>query len=322
MAAMGRSKKVQIFINVVFILLGSLVLACGDAFFTVPCDLVMGGCSSIGVIVQYFVGDSFQVVDLVTWGLELTMLVLSFFFLGKKYCLKTLLATIAYPTFFSILYRCGAGILIQKALETASNETLLVTFVAGIFGGSLVGLGVALTYIGGGSTGGLDVLASICAKFTPIKEGFATLILDATIVIVGMVCFSQDAGNPNWFIRGLIGIIGAALCAFVIQVVFVSTGNYVVCDIICEKKDEILQFIHKELSRGSTLITSQGGYTHEEKVMIRVALPKKESVALKAYIQEIDPYAFLIISPAAAVRGNGFVPFKGGKIDDEEPDRE
>ena len=94
--------------NYALIVLGCFLLAAGDAIFITPFNILPGGIISVGIIVQQFVdaaGIDFQVVDIVTWILQISLLIVSFIFLGKKFTLHTFFATLIYPGIFTILYR-------------------------------------------------------------------------------------------------------------------------------------------------------------------------------------------------------------------------
>ena len=95
-------------INVSLVVLGSFVLAFGNAAFLIPFDLITGGLSSIGIIIQYFLdanGVDFQIVDIVIWTITILLFFVGLIFMGKKFSAHTLLASILYPAFVSLLYR-------------------------------------------------------------------------------------------------------------------------------------------------------------------------------------------------------------------------
>ena len=299
------------FKNIFLITLGCFVLALGDAMFIVPAKLLTGGIASIGIIVQHFItasGSDFMAVDLVTWGLEILCFIIGFIALGKKFAAHTLYASIIYPAFYSLMYRTGWFDFITASLiNNPASEPMMGYLLCAIFGGVLIGLGVAVTFLGGGSTGGLDVIAILIAKFTPIKESLGTFIIDATIVATGIIAMWNS--EPNMMALGLIGIISAFVCAFMIQVVYVSSNCYFVVEIISDSYPEIVDFIEDSLERGCTILHGEGAYTGDPKSVIQVALSREQATRLKAFVSSVDPKAFMIISPASTVNGEGFVPF-------------
>jgi uncharacterized membrane-anchored protein YitT (DUF2179 family) len=93
--------------NIVFVLLGCLLLAFADAAFLTPCNIVSGGVASVGIIVNYFVEPSIgvDITDFVIDGVQVVLWVVGLCTLGKKFSLNTLVASLAYPLFYTILYR-------------------------------------------------------------------------------------------------------------------------------------------------------------------------------------------------------------------------
>lgn len=302
-------------LNYFLITMGCLVLAAGTVAFLLPLDLVTGGVSGVSVIVNHYLEPilGFAVQDIVAWIVQVVLLIVSFIFLGKKFTLHTVYATLLYPALLSLLMRTHVLDFISSSLtpENSGDLQIVYTLLAGIFGGAFSGAGVAITFLGDGSTGGFDVLAAISAKFTPVKEGAATFIIDATIVVVGMVCLKDI---PS----GLIGILSALTCALVVQYVYVRSNTYVIADIISDKTDEIMQYVHQAMEHGTTVIDAVGGYTGQNRKILRVAFHKKELTSFRTFIAEVDPRAFVSFTQASMINGEGFAPLvsKKGKKDE------
>lgn len=295
--------------NISLVIFGSFLLALGDALFIVPADLVSGGVASIGIIVQYFIeasGSDFRAVDIVTAGISVILFLVGFFFVGKKFALRSLVATIAYPGFLAILYRLPSIDFVANELMSMPGEPMLGLFLCGVFGGLLVGLGVALAYLGNGSTGGLDIPCHLIAKHTPIKESVSSFAFDGSLIVLGM-CLRTSL--PNNIPLGLIGIMSALMTALAIHVVYVTGNTYIVCSVITTKVDETLDFVHNVLDRGSTVIDCYGGFTKTPRKMIRVAMSKDQASDFQAFMAELDPSSFLTFTRSTNINGEGFVPF-------------
>ena len=288
--------------------LGCFLLAAGSVCFLEPFDLVTGGIFSIAIIVQHFV-QGFSVIDIVTWSFELVMLGLAFLTLGKKYALRSLFATLVYPAFITLLTRVPMihgmtafdyflGVFTNHA---ATDPDWGLRILAAMAGGCFIGLGVGICYNAGGSTGGLDVIASIVAKHTPIKEGTTTFIIDALLVVLG-VAFLRNLPN------GIIGVLSAFICALVVQYVYVSANRFVIADILSSETDKIRKYVEDVMDRTTTIVEVTGGYTGEKRKLLRVAFSKGELPAFRAYIASVDPRAFVTFTQAAMINGEGFDP--------------
>ena len=284
--------------------IGCFVLAFGDAAFISPLGLVTGGVLSIGVIIQYFVGSSFYVVDIVTAGVQVLMLGVSFLFLGKRYTIRSLFSTLLYPALFSLLARLpvidgySLGNYVCRLFDATDYGQLTLAALAG---GVLIGTGVAICYHAGGSTGGLDVISSIIAKHTPIKEAVSAFTLDASLVIVGLISLRDVR-------LALVGVLGAFACALAVQYIYVNFESFVIADIISEKYEEIQAYVHETMDRATTVIDVLGGYSGQEKKILRVAFSSRELPSFRAFIGATDPKAFVTFTKASMINGEGFDP--------------
>ncbi|MBO4540691.1 MAG: YitT family protein, partial [Bacilli bacterium] len=268
---------------------------------------------SIGVIIQYFVGATFPLVDIVTWIMQILLLVVSFIFLGKKFTMHTILATLLYPAFFTLFYRIPAagfpsiGEFIASqfqqvfVVDGATIEDTALIVLAAIMGGALVGGGVAICYYGDGSTGGFDVISVLIARHSAVKESLSAFIIDGSLVVIGMICM-QDLP------RGVIGIISALVCALVVQYVYVNANKFVIADVISSEYEKIMGYVTQQMDRTTTVIDATGGYSKQNKKILRVAFSKRELFEFKAFVAEVDPEAFVTFVSASMINGEGFDP--------------
>ena len=305
-----QTRKRQLVINYLLVTLGCLCLAFGNAVFLVPNNLVTGGITSIAIIIQHFIdqsGSTFQAADIVTWGFQLLFLGVSFLFLGRQYTIRTLYASILYPLFFTLFYRVNVfngqslGVFLQNAMVDGGKEPLATLLLAAFFGGALNGLGVATSFAGGGTSGGIDVLAVLIAKVSRIKEATVTFIVDATLVVIGMIVL--------WDINlGLLGIVSAFMCAIIIQIVYINGNGFIIADIVSDKRDEIQEFVSTHLDRTTTVFSAEGGYSKANRTVIRVCLSKRQFAEFKIALSKIDPGAFVTFITATMIHGEGFDP--------------
>ncbi len=291
--------------NVVLVMLGCVLLAFGDAVFFTPFEIVSGGAVSIGIIAAHFAGGSVLINDIVVASFQVAFFFLGLFVLGKKFSAHTLLATLVYPLFYTLFFRfkVGSG-LTESLMAYKESEPLMTTFLAGIFGGIFGGAGCALTFLGNGSTGGFDVLTFIVSKYTNVKEGVSSFVIDAVTILAGLLVLRDYASL-------LIGIISAFVAALLIQYIYVQGNTCLIVDIISLHPREITEYIHSEMDHGTTLVDTVGGYTGDSRTMIRVVIYRREMKELSDFIASIDPRAFVSFSVAKTINGEGFEPFRG-----------
>ncbi len=315
---MNKNKALAYIRKYGLITIGCFLLAFGDAAFLSPLNIVTGGVLSMGIIVQHFVGPSFYVVDIVVWAAQVALLGFSFAFLGTRFTIRSLFATLVYPAFFTFLSRIPMigeytiGGYIARYFLSEGPDWALRT-LAGIAGGAFVGVGVGVTYHGGGSTGGLDVLSVFIAKKTPIKEAVSAFIIDAVLVIVG-IFVAKDVVN------GVVGVIGAFVCAIAVQYTYVNAAAFIIADIISSEYESIKDYVENTMDRTTTVIEATGGYTGEGRKILRVAFAKRELIAFRSYIASVDPRAFVTFTQASMINGEGFDPLVTGHKKDKAGD--
>ena len=197
---MHGGDKVQVK-GVARVIAGTLVLAVGTEIFLIPNDLVAGGVTGIAMALCQLLPGIFLTVEgmvaILGWGLFL----LGWICLGNRFASQTLLSTLLYP----ILLR----VLAPLAPSHPGNDVVYLC-VAALLGGALVGVGCALTFLGGGSTGGVDVIALVACKYcSDIQRPFAVFAVDALTVLFGYLAF----GNV---LLSFLGVLSALTGAFII----------------------------------------------------------------------------------------------------------
>ena len=291
--------------RVFLIILGSAVLAFGTAIFLTRLEIVSGGLSGIAIIIQHFIGGADQYIDIMVAGASVVLFFVGLFFVGKDFALKTLVSTIAYPAFLSLFLR----------LEYFQNIALLVSangavgniLICGIFAGVFVGAGVALTFLGGGSTGGIDIIIVLLAKNTKLNESIASFLIDATIILLSIILI------PGNTINSLCGIISAFVVALMIEFVYVNQTASIQADVISDSWEDISRFAQDEMGRGATIIKAEGGYKGEERIILRVVFDRRQFDMFKKYVAKVDSKAFITYTQTNAVYGEGFRPITNKK---------
>ncbi len=292
---LSRNKK-ELVKNYLFVIAGSILLAIGTGVFFLPALLNTGGLMGLGLIAfELFSFDADLVVLVLTW----LFFFISLLFLGWRFTLKSLISSFVYPLVLIALMRIPFINDFTTSLFTNAEDTA-VTLIAGIFGGVFSGIGVALTFLGGGSTGGVDIIVVILNKYLKVKHSTLVLIIDGAIIFTGLLV----TGNV---IHSLIGIISAFVFAFMLEFVFIGKSHVFTAYIVSPTKHkEINEWIQKETGRGATLIPVLGGYQGDSYNMIVVNFDRREQVSFTTGIAQIDRRAYVTIQQSKAVLGEGF----------------
>ena len=267
------------------VIIGNFLLAAGVVLFILPNDVLTGGVA--GIAVALF--PIFHIpTDLMINALTIALFVLGALTLGKQFAIKTLLSTICYPVFISVLSSS------VHAIEITDNQLL-----ASIYGGVLMGAGVGLVFRTGASTGGMDIPPLIVNKITKWPLPTLVLVTDGLTVLLGALVYGVEAA--------LIGIISAWLSSYVIDKTMMFGGQATKNVMIISKHQvEILQVIYQDLGRGATILEAKGSYTSENRPVLMVCVSKKQYPLLSHEISRIDPEAFVIVMDANEVQGYGF----------------
>ena len=308
--------------NILSIFLGACISAFGDSLFTIPRNIVSGGIASLSIISHQIPGRSAITKDvyvlIYTWGFFFLGLIL----IGLKYSLNTLVYTITYPLMVRLFtYRVNHCVidgkhifnLVERAadrnpsLTTPSGATINATdwlplayLVGAVFGGRLVGIGIGFAFIGGGSSGGTDVINVLANRYLHIRIGTSTFICDLLIITGGFFA------NGYQLIPTLVGLLSAFLCAFRIDKVFLGNRQYFMALVSSEKIDERNEFINQDLGRGTTLISCRGGYTKKETELLQVCFDKHDYSVIRQAIKQFDPNAFVSVIATKEILGYGF----------------
>lgn len=285
--------------NIFLTVAGTMILALGASLFIIPFELVVGGISSIAIIINKVIPHISVnvIITVLAWSLFL----IGFFTLGKNFAFKTLISTIIYPTFISVFTSVGNSGVFNDFfnLKTSAHADVSV-ILAALFGGLLVGLGCAVTFLGGGSTGGIDIIAFLLSKhFKKLKTSRAIFYIDTLTIILGIFIIKD-------LIVTLLGITAAFISATVIDKIFISRSKALIAQIISESYEEINEEIIKNLNRTATQIKVTGGYTKSQKVMLVVSFSIRQYADLLSIVNRIDQNAFVTIHQASEISGKGW----------------
>lgn len=279
-----RKKKImRTIFEFVMIIIASLIYSIGFHCFTAPNNIAPGGASGIAVVVNNLTGLS---VGLIYGLINLPLIVIGFIFLGKKLMAKTIISIIVITVATDFLY---VNIPVYK------GDLIL----AAIFGGFLMGAGLGLNYLCESTSGGTDIVNKILNKRLPhISLGKITFATDMAVIVFAMAVFQNIES-------GLYAIISMFVASKMVDILIYGSYEGKMMLIFSDKYDEISAKI-MTTGRGVTYLKGEGAFSGEQKNVICCAVHKNEYVKVKRYVKEIDPAAFVVISNANEVLGQGF----------------
>jgi uncharacterized membrane-anchored protein YitT (DUF2179 family) len=302
----SKSKVLAEIKNILFVILGCSILAFADAAFLTPGNIISGGVVSVGIICQYYYAQGpawlfgLPISTMLSSPVQVILWIIGWFTLGKKFSLNTLVASISYPLIYALLFRFNVGGALGLCPFRREGDGR--ADAGWHFRRRIGGRGRGVSYLGNGSTGGFDIISFIIAKYSEMKQDVSGFIIDASLIVIGMICMRDP-------IQGLIGILAALSCAVAVQYIYVNADTFVIVDILSDHYEEIQDYIHKDMDHATTVIDTIGGYTGEKRKMIRVVIYQVETAELRSKIAEIDPKAFVSFTQAKTINGEGFEPF-------------
>ena len=307
-----QTNKFKQFLKILIIIFGAILVSFGNLVFLSVLNINSGGLNGIGIIIRYFISNpdiKILIYDISIAVLSIALWFLGLVFISKEFAIKTLVASIAFPAAnFIFTYVPGLNSWIDNLAQIVAGTPIDGAYpvgnmiLCGLFGGIFVGSGVAITFVGGGSTGGVDVLSFIMNKHLHIKESIAAFIVDATIILLGIILLPLD----QYFIPCLCGIMSSIICSALINFIFNGSQASYQADIISSHWEEISRYAQDVLGRGATIIHVKGGYQNDDRIILRVVFEKYQREAFKDFIAKTDPKAFITITQTNAVYGEGF----------------
>lgn len=287
-AQMNINKRENI-IEFLWIVAGNISLAAGVAWFILPNNVLTGGLAGIAIAMNKIIPLSPEIIiNLGTFGLFLVGAMI----LGKKFAMKTILSTIAYPLLLSLFTFAATNYI-------PADTFIMDKYLATIYGGALMGIGIGCVFRTGSSTGGMDIPPLIINKYTHIPLPTLVLAVDAITVMLGAAAYGLEAA--------LTGILSVWVSSVLINKTMLIGGHDAKnVMIISDKHQEIMDHIHDMLDRGTTVLEATGGYSKEKKPVIMVVVVNKQVPQLQRLVAHIDPDAFVIVMSANEVQGLGF----------------
>ena len=273
---------------------GSFIFCMAWTSFVIPNGLASGGLTGLCTIIQYATGGLVPV----GWTYPLinaVLLVIGFLVLGKGFGFKTIYVVALTSLLFEVLPKF-------PQLEVLMDEKILVALV----GAALESVGLGLVLMRGGSSGGLDIVAMIINKFWPVSPGRVFMVCDMFIIASLLIV-------PE---KGLVDMIYAYVITlgFSFGVDFVLLGNKSSVQILVfsSKYQEIADHIVNDVKRGVTAIQSVGWYSQKESKVLLIVARKHQMNEVVSEVKGIDKKAFISVSTAMSVYGEGFEEVKTG----------
>lgn len=273
-------------LKVLQILFGNFVLSICASHFIVPGGVISGGITGLSLAGHSIFAN--VPLDVFIWGFSMLFLLIGLIFLGKEFFFSTLLSSVAYPLFFSLMTRVG------RAYLPLTDDIVLNMVYAGL----TFGLGVGIVVRTGASTGGADVFAMILNKKFGLPVSPLVYVTEALILLSQIPFFSAE--------KILYGLLMVLIYSITMEKTLIFGTGKIQIMIYSKEHEAINAMILKNMNRGSTMFHVKGGFTGEETEVVSTVIPKRSLFVMREHILAIDPKAFVVVTPISEVNGRGF----------------
>ncbi len=277
------SERFRVVLDYAQIILGATLVGLGTNWFFVPNRVVSGGVTGISILLHYAFDTPVGLVNLL---LNMPLMLIGWRWAGgMRFLLRTIVAVVVMSAVIDLT---------QAYLTVPTTDRLLVI----CYGGLIDGLGMGLVFRARGTTGGTDVLARVVHRYLGLGIGQTLLTLNVVIFAVAAFQFGAEAV--------MVALALAFVSARVLDTVQSGFSVSRQAMIITSKPGPVRDAIFRYLGRGVTFMEATGGYTGKPRPMVYVVVAASEVARLKLRVTEVDPDAFVAISTAQEVLGEGF----------------
>ena len=297
---MDRKKVFNVLKDFVVLTAACFIFAFAWEAFMIPNGMSAGGMMGLCTVVQYATAGLIP-AQYSYFAVNALLIIVAVIVMGIGFGFKTIYCIVMSSLAMSVIDSCPVLHCMPGEFFYV-NETLLIPIIAGLL--EALGLGTVLRF--GGSTGGTDIIALMVHKYWPVS--LSKVFLFSDLAIVTLLLFLPDKSFGD-MVYGIVEIV-----SFSLVIDFVVGGNKSSYQLLVfsNKHEDIADHIIKNMDRGVTLLKAQGWYTKKDRDVLLIVINKKQLPSLTSVIKEIDPRAFISVSSASNVYGEGFEEIKDG----------
>lgn len=266
-------------------IIGSFIFAAGLICFVEPANIAPGGASAIALLINFVSGLPVGMMNL---AVNIPLLILALLYLGRTFALKTIKSVIINTVMLDFV--------VAPFFPVYNGDRLL----GSIYGGVLVGAGIALIFLRGSTTGGTDIVSFLVQKrFPHFSIGRVMMLVDGLIIGLSILVFGDIDS-------GLFGVISLFCTTKVLDGILYGADRGSLVTVVSKESRDIGHKIMEEMGRGVTYLKGEGGYSGENKDILICAVRRYQFARLKSIVHEADPKAFVIVTEAGQILGEGF----------------
>ena len=265
---------------------GAAVYSAAVNMFLSPNGISPGGFTGVATVINYLTDIP---TGIMLFIFNIPVLVLGYVKLGGTFILKTSFVTVLVSVMIDAL---------AKILPPLKTDGIL----ASMFGGILMGLGLSLILLRGATTGGVDIIAKLInRRYRHLSVGKIILMADGVVIVINALVYKNAES-------ALYSIVAMYAATRMMDLLLYGADRGKIIYIVTNNPDTICREINHTVGRGVTRLSVTGGYTGESRVMLMCTVRIHETSAVHDIVRKNDPKAFVVISDAGEIIGEGFKP--------------
>lgn len=277
----------ELILDIAFLLAGTFLYALATHCFMAPHDIAPGGITGVATMLNHLFNINIGFTVLV---LNVPILLLAWKFIGRNFCIKTLISILLFTIFTDYI---TPFIPVYMGGEQAR-------MLAALFGGIINGAGLGMVFARGFTTGGTDVISSLIRLKLPfMSTGKMLFAVDLVVVAASVFVY----GNIE---SAFFALISMFVTSKAIDTIVYGGDKGKLVLIVSDNSEEVAKNILENIGRGATFLKASGAYKKGDKNVIMTAVRTSQFYKLKKLVKSIDPMAFMIVSEASEIAGQGF----------------
>ena len=277
------------YVDYLFIFMGTGIMALAIQCIFEPIGLVTGGFSGIAIIIRKMTAGIVEggvPLWLTNLALNVPVFIAALIIKGRKFLGRTVIGTVLLSFWLYVI----------PQVDLTQGDYML----SAVFGGVITGIGIGFVLLAKATTGGTDMVSALIQKYVRHYSVVQILqVIDGMVVLAGLYVFGLKPA--------LYAIVAIFITSNVSDALMEGMKYSKAAFIITDYYKEIADAIMTQLDRGLTGLDATGMYSGDKKTVLYCVVSKKEIVELKDIVAKIDPKAFVIVTDAREVFGEGFL---------------
>lgn len=292
---MDLKSILKIFREYAIISIGVFLYCFSWQAFIIPKGISGGGVTGISSIIYFATGFDVSYSYLI---INVILIIIGLIVMGKAFGFKTIYSILLASFFLKIMPDIPWIVNMSDIPDKLINA---------VIGGIISGIGICLIFRQGGSTGGTDIIALIVSKYRETSPGRVFMYCD--IIIIGSIYILPGKGLQDV----VYGYIQMASFSFMIDFILTGTKQSVQILVFSSKYEAIANMLNTEMDRGVTALKSIGWHSQQDSRVLVVVARKQQLQEIMAAVMTVDNKAFISVTSAMSVYGNGFDIVKARK---------